>query len=210
MKGVVMRRCFLVISIIILLVTSCTQKNNNITFVGIIENVTENDIMVKTNDDVGFDKASVRYDKNLEIKFVPEVGQKVKVEIYPEIRESYPVQVTGINIELVNDEMNNKTEYKKISSEEAKEIIDSEDTVVLDVRTQDEYDSGHIEQAVLLPVTEIEKRAFDVLTNKDEKILVYCRSGNRSATASKLLIEMGYTNVYDFGGIIDWPYEIVK
>ncbi len=205
-----MRRYFFVISILIFFVTSCTQKNNNITFMGTIENVSENNIIVTTKDDVGFDKASVNYDKKLEIKFVPEVGQKVKVEILPEIRESYPVQVTGVNIELVNDDMNNKAEYKKISSEEAKAIMDSEDVVVLDVRTQDEYNSGHIEKAVLLPVTELDKRAFDVLTNKNKRILVYCRSGNRSATASKLLIEMGYTKVYDFGGIIDWPYEIVK
>jgi rhodanese-related sulfurtransferase len=205
-----MRRYFLVISILIFFVTSCTQKNNNITFMGTIENVSENNIIVTTKDDLGFDKVSVNYDEKLEIKFVPVVGQKVKVEILPEIRESYPVQVTGVNIELVNDDMNNKAEYKKISSEEAKAIIDSEDVVVLDVRTQDEYNSGHIEKAVLLPVTELDKRVFDVLTNKNEKILVYCRSGNRSATASKLLIEMGYTKVYDFGGIIDWPYEIIE
>lgn len=110
----------------------------------------------------------------------------------------------------MNDEMNNKAKYKKISSEEAKETIDNEDVVVLDVRTKEEYDSGHIDNAVLLPVTKIDEKVFDIITSKNEKILVYCRSGNRSATASKLLIEMGYTNVYDFGGIIDWPYEIVK
>jgi len=112
--------------------------------------------------------------------------------------------------ELVNDGMNNKTEYIKISSEDAKKIMDSEDVIVLDVRTQDEYNAGHIDKSVLLPVTEIEQKAEEVLKNKNEKILVYCRSGNRSAMASKLLIEMGYTKVYDFGGIIDWSYEIVK
>lgn len=69
-----MRRYFWVIIIFVLFVTSCIQKNNSITFIGIIENVSENNIIVKTKDDVGFDKASVSYDKNLEIKFIPEVG----------------------------------------------------------------------------------------------------------------------------------------
>ena len=64
--------------------------------------------------------------------------------------------------------------------------------------------------AVLLPVNDIAVKAEEVLTDKDAKILVYCRSGNRSAAASKELIKMGYTNVFDFGGIISWPYEIVK
>ncbi len=102
-----MRRYFLFTIILILFVAGCTQKNNNITFTGIIENVSENNIIVITKDDVGFNKASVSYDKNLEIKFVPEAGQKVKVEILPEIRESYPVQVTGVNIELMSEEVNN-------------------------------------------------------------------------------------------------------
>ena len=103
-----------------------------------------------------------------------------------------------------------ETAYKKISAKEAKEIIESEDVIILDVRTQEEYNEGHIENSVLLPVNDISSKAEEILTDKDAKILVYCRSGNRSATASKQLIKMGYTNVYDFGGIISWPYEIVK
>lgn len=103
-----------------------------------------------------------------------------------------------------------ETAYKKISAQEAKEIIESEDVIILDVRTQEEYNEGHIENSVLLPVNDISSKAEEILTDKDAIILVYCRSGNRSATASKQLIKMGYTNVYDFGGIISWPYEIVK
>ena len=103
-----------------------------------------------------------------------------------------------------------ETAYKKISAQEAKEIIESEDVIILDVRTQEEYNEGHIENSVLLPVNDISSKAEEILTDKDAKILVYCRSGNRSATASKQLIKMGYTNVYNFGGIISWPYEIVK
>ncbi len=100
--------------------------------------------------------------------------------------------------------------YMKISAKEAKTIIDSEDVIILDVRTEEEFNIGHIENAVLLPVTDIKSKAEEVLTDKDAKILVYCRSGNRSATAAKDLIAMGYTNIIDFGGINSWPYEIVQ
>ncbi len=117
------------------------------------------------------------------------------------------IALTGCNI---SNNIDNNTEYKKINAEEAKAIIDSEDVIILDVRTQEEYDSGHIENAVLLPVTEIADKAEEILPDKDAKILIYCRSGNRSATASKDLIRMGYTNVYDFGGINSWSYGIVK
>ena len=81
--------------------------------------------------------------------------------------------------------------------------------LILDVREQDEYDSGHIPGAVLLPVGSIdEDTAAEVIPEKDSTILVYCRSGNRSKTASSALAELGYTNIYEFGGINTWPYEI--
>jgi rhodanese-related sulfurtransferase len=103
-----------------------------------------------------------------------------------------------------------KGEYKRISAQAAKEMIDSgEEPVILDVRTQAEYDEGHIEGAVLLPYDEIDERAAEFLPDKNTKILVYCRSGNRSAIASHALIALGYTDVTDFGGIISWPYEVV-
>ena len=96
-----------------------------------------------------------------------------------------------------------------ITAEEAKEIIDSsEDYIILDVREQDEYDSGHIPGALLIPNTEIEARAEDALTDKEQLILVYCRSGRRSKLAAEILVELGYTNIREFGGIIDWPYEV--
>lgn len=105
----------------------------------------------------------------------------------------------------------NKVEYKKISGEEAKQIMDTEkDSIILDVRTKEEFNTGYIKNALLIPDTEIEKSAPEKLTNKNAKILVYCRSGRRSALAAQKLIEMGYTNVLDFGGIIDWKYETVK
>ena len=101
-------------------------------------------------------------------------------------------------------------EYKKISAADAKARMDSGDTIIiLDVRTQEEYDAGHISGAILVPNETIADKQPALLPDLDAEILVYCRSGNRSAQAAKKLIAMGYTNVVDFGGIIDWPYEVV-
>ena len=101
-------------------------------------------------------------------------------------------------------------EYKKISAADAKARMDSGDElIILDVRTKEEFDAGHIAGAVLVPNETIVDEQPDLLPDLDVEILVYCRSGNRSAQAAKKLIAMGYTNVADFGGIIDWPYEVV-
>ena len=98
--------------------------------------------------------------------------------------------------------------YQQITQEAAKEMMDTQEVIVLDVREQDEYDSGHIPGAVLLPVGTIdEDTAAEVIPEKDSTVLVYCRSGNRSKTASAALADLGYTNIYEFGGINTWPYE---
>ena len=98
--------------------------------------------------------------------------------------------------------------YQQISQEEAKAMMDTQVVIILDVREQDEYDSGHIPGAVLLPVGTIdETTAAEVIPEKDSTVLVFCRSGNRSKTASAALAELGYTNIYEFGGINTWPYE---
>lgn len=118
------------------------------------------------------------------------------------------IMLAGCTAQPVQTE--EKAPYVKISAEEAKKIMDEQPAVVVDVRTQEEYDEGHIEDSVLMPVDTIANDAEKVLTDKSAVILVYCRSGNRSKTASEALINLGYRNVYDFGGIIDWPYEVVK
>ena len=100
--------------------------------------------------------------------------------------------------------------YQKISAQEAHKIMDeTQGYVILDVRTLEEFEQGHIKNAVLLPVTDIAAKAEEQLKDKDQVLLVYCRSGRRSAQAAQALIEMGYTKVFDFGGIIDWTYETV-
>ena len=97
--------------------------------------------------------------------------------------------------------------YVNITAEEAKKIMDSEEGyIILDVRTQEEYDEGHIPNAVLLPLDDIKAKAHVVLPDKDQLILVYCRSGRRSKLAAEALAELGYTNIKEFGGILDWPY----
>ena len=99
--------------------------------------------------------------------------------------------------------------YMNITAQEAKEIMDTkEGYIILDVRTQEEYDSGHIPHAILIPDYEITARAEAELTDKNQLILVYCRSGRRSKIAAEALVELGYTNIKEFGGIIDWPYEV--
>ncbi|MDE7275117.1 MAG: rhodanese-like domain-containing protein [Lachnospiraceae bacterium] len=98
--------------------------------------------------------------------------------------------------------------YMKISAEEAKNIMDStDDFVLVDVREPDEYADGHIEDALLIPYGEIGERAETELPDKEQTILVYCRSGRRSAIAAQTLTDLGYTDIRDFGGIIDWPYD---
>ncbi|MBN1892528.1 MAG: rhodanese-like domain-containing protein [Clostridiales bacterium] len=97
---------------------------------------------------------------------------------------------------------------RTITAEEAKEMMETLDEyIIVDVREQYEYDAGHIEGAVLVPVGSIEELASELLPDKDMTLLLYCRSGNRSAQAAAKLLEMGYSNIYDFGGIRDWPYE---
>ena len=99
--------------------------------------------------------------------------------------------------------------YVNITAEEAKQIMDSQDGyIILDVRTQEEYDQGHIPDAIVISHEEIAEKAEEVLTDKEQLILVYCRSGRRSKIAAEALVELGYTNIKEFGGIIDWPYEV--
>lgn len=99
--------------------------------------------------------------------------------------------------------------YISITGAEAKALMESEENyIILDVRTQEEFDEGHIAGAILIPDYEIAEKAEDILTDKEQLILVYCRSGRRSKLASAVLAEMGYTNIKEFGGVIDWQYGL--
>ena len=99
--------------------------------------------------------------------------------------------------------------YMRINAQKAKEMMESlEKFVLLDARTEEEFSEGHIPGAIVIPHDEVFERAEAEILEKDVPVFVYCRSGNRSRTASKALVELGYSEVYEFGGIIDWPYEI--
>ena len=112
---------------------------------------------------------------------------------------------------IIVAEKGEKAMYEQITPQEAKKIMDSgEEHIILDTREQDEFDAGHIKGAILIPYTEIENKAEEMLPDKDKLILVYCRSGRRSKIAAENLVKLGYTNVKEFGGIIDWEYEVVK
>lgn len=101
--------------------------------------------------------------------------------------------------------------WESITPEEAKKMMDEDENVlVVDVRTQEEYDSGHIPGAVLVVNEEIGSEPPSQLPDKDQTLLLYCRSGRRSKEAAGKLAELGYTQVYEFGGIQDWPYEVTK
>ena len=110
------------------------------------------------------------------------------------------------------EDAKNTASYQQITAKEAKSMMDEQpDAVILDVREQDEYDAGHIPGAVLLPVGTInEETAASAIPEKDTVVLVYCRSGNRSKTASQALVDLGYTQIYEFGGIKDWPYDVER
>ena len=106
------------------------------------------------------------------------------------------------------DENTMEITYQQITAQEAKAIMDSEiNHVIIDARTEEEFAAGHIANAILMPEYEVAERAEAELPNKDALILVYCRSGRRSKIAASELVKLGYTNVKEFGGIIDWPYE---
>jgi rhodanese-related sulfurtransferase len=100
--------------------------------------------------------------------------------------------------------------YQKITAQEAKQVMDENpDAIIIDVREQSEYDAGHIPNATLLPVGQLEALAAEALPDRNALLLVYCRSGRRSKAGAEALVSLGYTDVRDFGGIIDWPYDVV-
>lgn len=99
-------------------------------------------------------------------------------------------------------------DYQTISASQAKEMMNLDKVVIIDVREESEYKQGHIENSVLIPLNTISENNSQ-LPDKDQTLLIYCRSGNRSAKAAKKFVKLGYQNVYDFGGIIDWSYGIV-
>lgn len=139
----------------------------------------------------------VSQEKNTE-ESVDEVSQEInKDDTSDEVEDTQDEDVLAV------------AEYRKITAEEAKEMM-VEGNLIVDVRTQEEYDSGHIEGAILVPLNTLMLEDFTALSDKEQVILVYCRSGNRSRSASQILVDAGYNGVYDFGGINTWPDDLVR
>ena len=119
------------------------------------------------------------------------------------------IALMGLNACAQNNEQKPEAVYVNITAEQAKKIMDSQENyIILDTRTQEEYEESHIPGAILIPYDQILEKAEAVLPDKDQQILVYCRSGRRSKLAAEDLVKLGYTNIKEFGGIIDWPYEV--
>jgi len=97
-----------------------------------------------------------------------------------------------------------------ISPDETKTLMQDEQAVLIDVRTKEEYDLEHIEGALLIPLDTIEDEIISKLPDKTDHLVIYCRSGNRSQEAIRILKTLGFEFLYDLGGIIDWPYETVR
>ena len=201
-----MKMIIVVISLIILtsVLYSCKRKDKNITFTAVINEIGENNLIVTTDSEVGFDKANVKLldDNNINPDLL--VGQTVEIEIeaLPQVMDSDIAQVIAVNIKA------KPSSYKKISPDVAKKMMNDK-VIIVDVRSQSEYNTGYIENALLIPGNNIKELATKILPDLNATILVYCRSGNRSKKATKLLIDMGYQNVYDFGGINNWNYKLV-
>lgn len=212
-----MRRAVLLVLVALALpwLPGCAGTGGNgdsLTFVAVVREVSDGTLLVESREDVGFglDLAAV-HTGDIEDLPTLEPGQWVRLTTQPEIAESYPVQIRGIAVALLTEEEIQEYSYRKVGAEEAKTMMEDGDPYVLvDVRTPEEFKEGHIEGALLLPDYEVEASAAKLLPDKDARILLYCRTGRRSEGAAKTLVAMGYTNVVDFGGITDWPYETVR
>ena len=212
-----MKKLIVVLLICMLGLVGCNNRSMNYiianepNITGVVKEANEQSILIEN------EKGEYWVSLNVENKDSTthfNLGDEVVVYYNGIIAESYPMQINTVYAITLKEpadraENNQEAVYVNITAEEAKQIMDSEEGyIILDVRTQEEYDQGHIPGAILIPDTEVKVTAEDVLTDKDQLILVYCRSGRRSKLASEILVELGYTNIKEFGGIIDWPYEI--
>ncbi|MBO1263648.1 rhodanese-like domain-containing protein [Proteiniclasticum sp. SCR006] len=116
----------------------------------------------------------------------------------------------GAKDPVTEEEKKSESEVQVISVEEAKNMMEEQEVIIVDVRTRAEFEEAHIEGAILLTLDTIPNQAEEIIPDKTATYLLYCRSGNRSNQAANLLVDMGYEKIYDFGGIIDWTYGTVS
>ena len=173
----------------------------------IIEIVDNGHITIRNEEDT-----SIYY--KIDIRGGLKFGNGVNLNLNPDNVITADVEITDSEslpkeAVLISITGNKAPDYRVINAKQAKEMIDGGDVLIVDVRTRVEYEDGYIMDAYNVPLDQIDKGIVNVTSNKEDTILVYCRSGNRSKVAARILTEMGYTNVYDFGGIVDWPFEVI-
>ena len=118
--------------------------------------------------------------------------------------------LAGCSADTANDSVSHSPQVQTITAEEANRIMTEADNfILLDVRTLAEFQEMRIDGAILIPYNELAAKAAEELPDKNTLILIYCRSGRRSALAAEILLELGYYVLYDFGGIIDWPFATI-
>ena len=214
-----MRKQFLIISImltIVLVVSGC--KTNTATETPINENGATG-ITGRIIEIVDGEHIIIRNEEDTSIYFKIDISKGLTVtsgvdsNLNPDNVITADVKMLNANTipretELVSITGNKSPDYRIINAEQALAMMVEGDVLVVDVRTRTEFESGYIPEAYNVPLDQIEKSFKNVTENKDDTILIYCRSGNRSKVAARILTEMGYTNVYDFGGIVNWPYDI--
>ncbi len=100
--------------------------------------------------------------------------------------------------------------FENIKPEEALKLIEEKNAIIIDVREKEEYDNGHIKGAKLVPLSGVQFNAENILEDKEQHLILHCHSGKRSTIACMCLADLGYKNIYNVGGIINWPYEIEK
>ena len=197
-----------------------TIEEEQYEFIGTIIDIYNNSILVEpeegANERKSSDKISMAINRQTNgINDFYVVGNKVRITYNGVIMESYPAQISATKVELVGgvalSKDNIKGEIKNVSMDEIVKIMnENQNYIILDVRTFEEYNYGHIPNAICIPNETINEDVINKLPNKEQLILIYCRSGNRSKQAANKLQELGYTNLIEFGGIIDWKGEIVK
>lgn len=186
------------------LLGACGSKtvDKNINFTLLVQEVNGNQLMGFVFGSGVDDMASVYYPDDYLLDFVLKAGNKLLIEASPLIKESYPVQISAVEVKLA------PVASMMIKEKQLLVIMANFDVVVLDVRSREEYLDGHIPEAILLPNTEIKDKIEQLALTSDQIIVVYCKSGNRSRQAAETLVALGYTNIYDFGGFGNWTGEI--
>ncbi len=135
-------------------------------------------------------------------------GSLMEFVVSEEIRESYPMQATSISSKVINEKSQTITAHIDLADKIINHMPD--DTVLIDVRTPEEFSNGHLASSINLPLDSLEELILEKVKDKDKTVLLYCRSGNRSATAASILKELDYSIVFDLGGINTYQGDLVQ